>query len=321
MVFRQSSVRKCILLLAAVVGSGYLFVQYQAHKRRALRLASNSNSFSLANEALSYNSSVAPYYDSVLAPAASFTPAETLNADLPQTGGLLSSLFGSACLNTKQGKDLLSDNYGSVCHRDDLTSDGCCARFIDRNSCKSCRLDLKCCETFEYCVSCCVKQRLPPGRASVSATTFEACEKDCRTSSRSTRHGNEYKHKFKHCYDSGEHNLQQLILDANDTKVTLAQPSFSCKEACGGLRPRHSCSEELMNSLNNCEVLKSHFPCEAGCKTENRADSPSYMVPSSKQDHQPGLCLVNEKASGFDCNGRHPAARRLCLCLNLDALR
>jgi len=296
--------------MVIVIVTGYWTVQIRAQHRR---LKSLSTPAQIVNNTSRVEQRASP--------SGTFSAAETQNTDL-QHPSLLSSLFGAECLNTKQGIDLLSDNYGSVCHRHDLNNEGCCARYIDRYSCKTCRSDVKCCESYEYCVSCCVKKRLLTGRMSVSAQIFSACERDCRTSSRSTRHGNEYKHKFKHCYETEKQSLQLLLLGGNDTKMlALSHPSISCKEACAGLQPKHACSEDLMDSFNSCEVLKSHFPCEAGCKAENRADTPSYMSPTVEAKYHPGACLTNEKSSGLDCNGRHPASRRLCLCLNMDALR
>jgi len=170
-------------------------------------------------------------------------------------------------------------------------------------------------------VSCCVRKKLQTGRTSVSAQSFEACESLCRTSSRSTRHGNEYKHNLKHCYATEPQSLRLLVLGGNDTKLLpVSHPSISCTEACAEMQPKHTCSEELMHSLNSCEVLKAHFPCEAGCRDENRADTPSYVLPLGEEKYHPGACLTNERPSDLDCNGRHPATRRLCLCLSMDAL-
>lgn len=294
---RGSLVRKCLFLLILAILAGYWTI-LQAHRRRSKTLPPS----------LPFRPT---HTVSTLAPS-TLPLNEIPNADLANPG-LLSSLFGSGCLNTKQGVQLLSDNYGAVCHRHDVNSDGCCARYIDRYSCKTCREELKCCESFEYCVSCCVKTRLSAGLVSVSEQTFRSCESDCRTSSGSTRHGNEYKHKFKHCYQAEKPSLKQLGLGANDTRLLpLPRPSISCKEACAALSPPHACSEELMEPLNTCDALKAHFPCEV-CRSENRADTPSFLM-------EPRTCLTNEQAL-FDCNGRHPSTRRLCLCLNIDAFR
>jgi len=67
-----------------------------------------------------------------------------------------------------------------------------------------------------------------------------------------------------------------------------------------------------MDGVNSCEALKAKFPCPI-CRADSRADSPAFVELSN-------MCLINEKAN-FDCNGRHPSAKRLCLCLNIDALR
>ena len=65
----------------------------------------------------------------------------------------------STCRNSVQGKLWIADDQGYICHRSDIASNGCC----DRNStsslkysCNGCTNSTGCCETFEFCVSCCM---------------------------------------------------------------------------------------------------------------------------------------------------------------------
>jgi len=71
--------------------------------------------------------------------------------------------------------------------------------------------------------------RLSAGLVSISKQTFQSCESDCRTSSGSTRHGNEYKHKFKHCYEAQKPSLKQLTIGDHEKKL---RHSFLSLELC-----------------------------------------------------------------------------------------
>jgi len=67
------------------------------------------------------------------------------------------------CLNTVQGKDLITDSSGSICLRSAVMRGGCCdpRKRVGQRSCKSCRKELGCCSSYEYCVSCCLDQHQP----------------------------------------------------------------------------------------------------------------------------------------------------------------
>lgn len=63
------------------------------------------------------------------------------------------------CKNSQQGINLIVDERGFLCARDDLLSTGCCniqAENTHIYSCETCDDETKCCEVYEYCVSCCL---------------------------------------------------------------------------------------------------------------------------------------------------------------------
>lgn len=127
----------------------------------------------------------------------------------------------TTCRNSVQGKLWIADDQGFICHRSDISSNGCC----DRNStsslkysCNGCTNSTGCCETFEFCVSCCMnpvnKEELMSVLNEASALSnllllsvsdqFELCLAKCRTSSRSVQHENLYiDSKMKYCYSKG----------------------------------------------------------------------------------------------------------------------
>ncbi|XP_076029583.1 SREBP regulating gene protein [Oratosquilla oratoria] len=124
-----------------------------------------------------------------------------------------------SCRNSVQGKVLLADDQGYVCHRVDRLGTGCCNTGVDttrRYACDTCNVH-GCCAIYEYCVSCCLhpdKKALlkkvlgqisenSPLYASVS-DHFELCLVKCRTSSQSVQHETLYRDpRAKHCYGEG----------------------------------------------------------------------------------------------------------------------
>nr|XP_039270483.1 SREBP regulating gene protein-like [Styela clava]XP_039270484.1 SREBP regulating gene protein-like [Styela clava] len=122
------------------------------------------------------------------------------------------------CRNSVQGRELIADDRGFVCRRDDVESRGCCdidAIFTNRYACDTC-VKSNCCMIFEHCVSCCLqpdkKQLLEKTiRSAVGSLQkmiftsvkdqFELCLSKCRTSSSSVQHENTYRDSSrKHCF-------------------------------------------------------------------------------------------------------------------------
>ncbi|KAJ5070727.1 hypothetical protein M0811_01708 [Anaeramoeba ignava] len=120
------------------------------------------------------------------------------------------------CSNTRQGKDLITDSKGFVCNPFQVNPDTkCCPETkktgIERYSCLSCDLEIKCCEIYEYCVSCCLNST-PKEESGLKGffssffqtklePTFKNCKQFCRTSSDSVVNENIYKTNQKFCFD------------------------------------------------------------------------------------------------------------------------
>jgi hypothetical protein len=72
------------------------------------------------------------------------------------------TLPAGMCENTKQGRLLVTDEHGYVCATSDLdlSRPGCCLPPVqtgfERFSCETCDPHLGCCQTYEFCVSCCL---------------------------------------------------------------------------------------------------------------------------------------------------------------------
>eukprot|EP01105_Mastigella_eilhardi_P009720 TRINITY_DN2286_c0_g1_i10.p2 TRINITY_DN2286_c0_g1~~TRINITY_DN2286_c0_g1_i10.p2 ORF type:complete len:516 (-),score=118.19 TRINITY_DN2286_c0_g1_i10:337-1884(-) len=137
----------------------------------------------------------------------------------------------TACRNTVQGVDLLTDDQGRVCSRDKLdpVAPGCCLGSahtnISRYSCQDCVLSSHCCHLYEICVSCCLSPEMTGvvelyaaskkdddtsrkegagvtlATAVAGADRFLLCTAVCRTSSESVKHQTQYKNSHrKHCF-------------------------------------------------------------------------------------------------------------------------
>jgi hypothetical protein len=153
------------------------------------------------------------------------------------------------CRYTVSGHDLVTDSRGYTCTLSQLnTKTMCCMQSnpvgstskqseitrkqnanlqeketresssfeIKRYSCDSCNPDYQCCETYEYCVSCCLRPEMLSQVEKLYAkyqkekkllytntqTVFQFCATRCRTNSNSVMNENRYRTKLKHCYGS-----------------------------------------------------------------------------------------------------------------------
>jgi hypothetical protein len=88
----------------------------------------------------------------------------------------------------------------------------CCPTAGDRFSCQGCKHDLQCCNSYEYCVSCCLNPSktkkedvlklkvAKPVTAGTYTNIFDFCMGRCRHSSASVVHENAYASDFHHCF-------------------------------------------------------------------------------------------------------------------------
>ncbi|XP_017872107.1 PREDICTED: UPF0454 protein C12orf49 homolog [Drosophila arizonae] len=133
------------------------------------------------------------------------------------------------CRNSVQGRQLLADERGFVCLREQMLVNGCCnveLAGISYYSCYSCNTTSHCCGVYEYCVSCC----LHPNKRSLLEQVlqahntqkyiyasvvdhFELCLVKCRTNSHSVEHENKYRNEAaKYCYGTTEaHESQREV--------------------------------------------------------------------------------------------------------------
>lgn len=256
----------------------------------------------------------------VVSPTSSVHPAVPHGGDriilhTPPTAG--------ECVNSVQGKELLVDSRGVVCERQDVDADsGCCVQGLDRLSCRSCRHDLHCCHSYEYCISCCIGQQTEP---TDSLQLFGQCAAVCRTSSASIKHGNVYKHTYHHCYDK----LGPVALNASAfappaaatpaasstaLSIVAGELGYSCEATCANRSL--SCHDSLLSLVNSCSSLAAHFTC-SGCESSDGGDQPAWVSDVAGDSYPESRCLVQraDVSGGLTCEGRHEKTRRLCVCM------
>lgn len=106
-------------------------------------------------------------------------------------------------------------------------------------------------------------------------------------------------------------------LPAN-VKAEVGDPGESCTAACN--RTHGLCAAQHFSSLNNCNVLRQHFACEAGCENSGPSDQPSYVAADAPKEQQPTACLLSDDSSQYDCDSSTLNVRRLCPCAPVTAV-
>lgn len=126
-------------------------------------------------------------------------------------------------------------------------------------------------------------------------------------------------------------------------RVVAGGPGDTCEAACGA--QGRVCSPSGALPASDCNLLRDHFHCEAGC-IESRAEAgatagaagaaaagsavalpaPGYVVSTAPQELRPATCLTVPRAQqALACDAALPAGgehvRRLCVCLSPGGMR
>ncbi|GMN59445.1 hypothetical protein TIFTF001_028536 [Ficus carica] len=233
------------------------------------------------------------------------------------------------CRNTVQGRYLMSDDNGYVC--DALSVDPesrCCPEFGEKFSCQGCNLLSQCCNSYEYCVSCCLnpsktlKQHVlkmkiaKPASAGTYASVFDFCAGRCRHNSDSVVHENAYLSDFHHCFSMSSKspgaNSTQLEARLNSINVVIGRQGESCDSVCKS--NGQSCVPNKLLVLNQCDIMQKYMRCKGACLASMGADQPAEVVDDAPKHLNPGACLYTRTQSMISCDGSHQHTRRLCPC-------
>lgn len=82
---------------------------------------------------------------------------------------------------------------------------------------------------------------------------------------------------------------------AEEIEIFTSDSGASCRETCEN--EGMSCSAEHFPTINNCNQLRIHFMCEAGCgpSTEDSTEFPGYVVAAAPKPKWPAFCYYLEQ--------------------------
>ncbi|KAF7132449.1 hypothetical protein RHSIM_Rhsim09G0027900 [Rhododendron simsii] len=251
------------------------------------------------------------------------------------------------CKTTVQGRYLLSDDWGHVC--DALSVDPvsrCCSGKGAQFDCHGCNLDSQCCNSYEFCVSCCQDPAhthkelalsvkiAKPSTAGTYSSVFDFCAGRCRHNSESVVHENAYLSDFHHCFSipsnssgtTGDH-VEARLAGIN---VIVGRQGESCDSVCK--LNGQSCVPNKLLALNQCEIviifllllsiynilvtysIQKYMRCKGACLASIGADQPAEVVDDAPRHLNPGACLYTRTPSMLACDGLHRHTKRLCPC-------
>ncbi|XP_042462029.1 uncharacterized protein LOC122045744 isoform X1 [Zingiber officinale] len=233
------------------------------------------------------------------------------------------------CRNTVQGRYLLSDDNGYVCTALSVNSwTRCCPSKGDRFSCQGCNLVSHCCNSYEYCVSCCLdpsrtekamalKVKIAkPITSGTYSSVFDFCAGICRHNSASVVHENAYASEFHHCFSlqsnstgNTEPNSEARL---SGIDVVVGRLGESCNAVCSSRGK--TCVPNRLLLLNRCDILQKYMNCKGGCFASIGSDQPAEVVEDAPKNMNPGACLYTQTESLVSCDGSHQQTKRLCPC-------
>ncbi|KAK1270052.1 hypothetical protein QJS04_geneDACA014171 [Acorus gramineus] len=233
------------------------------------------------------------------------------------------------CRTTVQGRYLLSDHNGYVCSARSIDPwSHCCPKTGEQFSCQGCNLPSQCCNSYEYCVSCCLNPSqtdkenalkvkiAKPVTAGTYQSVFDFCIGRCRHNSASVVHENAYASDFHHCFslqlNSSGHVDTNAEARLNGINVVIGRQGESCNSACKS--KGQSCVPNKLLVLNKCESLQKHMNCKGSCFASIGSDQPAEVVDDAPKDLNPGACLYTRTEVMLSCDGSHQHTRRLCPC-------
>eukprot|EP00741_Cyanophora_paradoxa_P017144 tig00020960_g16556.t1 len=104
----------------------------------------------------------------------------------------------------------------------------------------------------------------------------------------------------------------RIILPPN-VKPVAGKQGEDCDNVCA--REGMKCDGVSFPAVSNCELLKEHFGCPAGCGFVAGYDQPCFVSPTAPKNFRPGICLTQPDRAMFSCKGWHALTSRLCPCV------
>jgi hypothetical protein len=150
-----------------------------------------------------------------------------------------------------------------------------------------------------------------------SLEDFDSCLHLCRTSSRSVKHGNEYKSVLKYCYSEKLDYTDPILTLSELTSVVAAPVGQSCNDLC--IEKKLMCVDEYLQNANDCTELQKYFNCQQCLPAMmdndgNYPPAPAWLT-TPLYGYTSQVCLVQSDYSSIECKTSHPSIQRLCVCL------
>ncbi|OMP07066.1 hypothetical protein COLO4_07661 [Corchorus olitorius] len=210
------------------------------------------------------------------------------------------------CRTTVQGRYLLSDDNGYVCEALSLDPQSrCCPERGDKFSCHGCNVLSQCCNSYEFCVSCCLhpaqtqKEQVlklkvaKPATAGTYASVFDYCAGRCRHNSESVVHENAYVSDFHHCFslpsNSSGSTVTPVEARLNGINVIIGRQGESCDQVCKS--NGQSCVLNKLLVLNQCDIIQKYMSCKGACLASVGADQPAEVVDDAPK-HLGHACIL-----------------------------
>nr|XP_011457267.1 PREDICTED: uncharacterized protein LOC101312310 isoform X2 [Fragaria vesca subsp. vesca] len=258
------------------------------------------------------------------------------------------------CRSTVQGRYLVSDDSGHVCDALSINPQSrCCPETGHKFSCHGCNLVSECCDSYEYCVSCClhpsriikeqaleVKIAKPASAGNLVlpciqymfpflglcipyvlftakySSVFDFCAGRCRHNSESVVHENAYRSEFHHCFSlpSNSSAANYTFLEARLNGINVLVGRQG--ESCDSVckSKGQSCVPNKLLVLNQCDIIQKYMSCKGTCLASIGSDQPAEVVDDAPEHLNPGACLYTQTQSMLSCYGSHQHTRRLCPC-------
>ena len=105
--------------------------------------------------------------------------------------------------------------------------------------------------------------------------------------------------------------VEERISDANSVVIKASQPGVACTSVCRAAQK--TCDPKLLVFADRCDLLRKHFPCEAGCGHQLGPELPAFVARPGRDTS--GQCLVASGGFTPTCDAKHPATQRLCVCV------
>ena len=133
-----------------------------------------------------------------------------------------------------------------------------------------------------------------------------------------TTHENAYVSPLHFCFENKKPPDPTTELP-KDAVVVKAEREESCDERCEKQEGNMRCTTDAIKAINNCDRMKQHFGCEAGCDSNFGEDQPAYVWPEAPQPALPAKCLINDPDKQMiSCSGKHRLTSRLCACVPVE---